>query len=110
MSKPRPKRSSAGLPANPARGAIINDGFIAVRAKLIDLAAFLDRAERYGVADDFRCVALREAATLLIDGQPERARRILEKLSDPTTEPDEQSTGKAALGAWEPPAASAARK
>ena len=53
-------------------------------------------------ADDFRCAALREAATLLVDGKAERARRILEKLSDPTTEPDERSTGKAALGAWRP--------
>ena len=93
------------LPANPARGAIIDDWFIPVRAKLIDLAAFLDRVERYGVADDYRCAALREAAALLTDGQPERARRILEKLSDPTTVPDEKSTGKAAYGAWQPPAA-----
>ena len=60
--------------------------------------------ERYGSADDFRCAALRQAAALLFDGQPERARRILESLSDPTTVPDEKSTGKAALGAWQPPA------
>jgi hypothetical protein len=102
MSKSRPKRPVSGLPVNPARGAIIDHGFIPVRAKLIDVAAFLDRAERYAVADDFRCAALREAAELLIDGKPERARRILEKLSDPTTKPEEKSTGKAALGAWRP--------
>ena len=70
--------------------------------KLIEVAAFLDRVERHGAADDFRCVALREAAALLVDGQPERARRILESLSDPTTVPDELSSGKAALGAWRP--------
>jgi hypothetical protein len=80
----------------------VDAGFIAVRAKLIYLAAIFDRVERYEVADDFRCAALRAAAGLLIDGQPERARRILEKLSDPTKTPDEQSTGKAALGAWRP--------
>jgi hypothetical protein len=40
----------------------------------------------------------------LVDGKPERARRILEKLSDPTTAPEEKSSGKAALGAWQPPA------
>ena len=102
---PDPQAPESHLPANPARDAIVNDWFIPIRAKLIDLAAFLDRVERYGVADDFRCVALREAAALLVDGQPERARRILEKLSDPTTEPDEKSTGKAAFGAWQPPAA-----
>jgi hypothetical protein len=110
MSKPRPKTSTAGLPAQPARGAIIDAGFIPVRAKLIDVAAFLDRVERYAVADDFRCAALRDAAKLLIDGKPERARRILEKLSDPTTQPEAKSSGKAALGAWQPAAKTKAKK
>ena len=82
--------------------AVVDHAFIGVRARLIEVAAFLDRVERHGAADDFRCVALREAAALLVDGQSDRARRILEKLSDPTTEPDETSTGKAALGAWRP--------
>lgn len=104
MPKSRSQRSSGGLPANPARGAIIDVGFIPVRAKLIDVAAFLDRVERYAVADDFRCAALREAAALLVDGKPQRARRILEALSDPTTAPEEKSSGKAALGAWKPAA------
>lgn len=80
----------------------MDHAFIGTRAKLIEVAAFLDRVERYGVADDFRCAALREAAKLLVDGKPERARRILERLSDPTTEPEHNSSGKAALGAWEP--------
>ena len=86
---------------------VVDHGFIAVRAKLIDVAAFLDRVERHGVAGDFRCAALREAAALLVDGRPERARRILEQLSDPTTEPELQSSGKAALGAWQRPATAA---
>ena len=81
---------------------VVDLAFIGVRAKLIEVAAFLDRVERHGSADDFRCVALRDAAALLVDGRSERARRILEKLSDPTTTPDERSTGKAALGAWRP--------
>ena len=81
----------------------MDHAFIPVRAKLIEVAAFLDRVERYAVQDDFRCAALREAASLLVDGKPERARRILERLSDPTTEPDNVSTGKAALGAWQRP-------
>jgi hypothetical protein len=88
------------MPAAPQRQAIVDHGFVPVRAKLIEVAAFLDRVERYAVADDFRCAALRSAAALLVDGKPERARRILETLSDPTTRPDPKSTGKAALGAW----------
>jgi hypothetical protein len=84
--------------------AIVDHGFIPVRAKLIEVAAFFDRVERYRTANDFRCAALREAAALLIDGKSERARRILEKLSDPTKIPDQVSSGKAAIGAWRPPA------
>lgn len=81
---------------------MVDVGFVPARAKLIEVAAFLDRVERHGVSNDFRCEALREAARLLVDGQPARARRILEALSDPTIEPDTISTGKAALGAWRP--------
>jgi hypothetical protein len=105
VPKLRPKPTAPRLPKPPSPGAIVDLGFIPVRAKLIDLAAFFDRVERYAVADDFRCVALRKAAALLVDGKPERARRILEKLSDPTTAPEEKSSGKAALGAWRPVAA-----
>ena len=102
---PKPSRtSSVGSVPDPVSppNVIVDHGFIAVRAKLIDVAAFLDRVERHGSASDFRCAALRDAATLLVDGQPERARRILERLSDPTTEADEKSSGKAARGAWQP--------
>lgn len=108
MPKPRRATRSARrfVPACAPR-AIVDHGFIPVRAKLIEVAAFLDRVERYGAADDFRCAALRSAAALLVDGRPERARRILESLSDPTTVPDAQSSGKAALGAWLPSAAAA---
>lgn len=103
MAKPRSPRSPGQLPANASPRALVDHGFVPVRAKLIEVAAFLDRVERYGAADDFRCVALRKAAKLLVDGKPERARRILEHLSDPTTQPDAVSTGKAALGAWQKP-------
>lgn len=98
------------LPPASARRAVVDHGFIPMRAKLIEVAAFLDRVERYDAADDFRCAALREAATLLVDGKPERARRILEKLSDPTTAPDAVSSGKAALGAWQRPVSQARGK
>ena len=102
MSTSSDLRSSVH-PLPPGSGAaVVDTGFIPVRAKLLEVAAFLDRVERHLVADDFRCEALREAARLLVDGRPERARRILERLSDPTTEPEAISSGKAALGAWRP--------
>ena len=102
MSKTSRKRPSTRAPVPTAAPALVDHGFIPVRAKLIEVAAFLDRVERHKVAGDFRCAALRDAAELLVDGKPERARRILEKLSDPTTEPEAVSSGKAALGAWRP--------
>ena len=105
MPKPRVSRSARRFTPACAPRAIVDHAFIPVRAKLIEVAAFLDRVERYGAADDFRCAALRAAAALLVDGKPERARRMLEQLSDPTTEPELQSSGKAALGAWQPTAA-----
>jgi hypothetical protein len=95
-SKPAARRPAA-LP--PGGRAVVDHGFVPTRAKLIEVAAFLDRVERYAVADDFRCAALRKAAKLLVDGKPDRARRILEQLSDPTTKPEAKSSGKAALGA-----------
>ena len=75
--------------------------FMEHRAKLIDVAAFLDRVERSGDGeDDFRMAAFRDALKVLSDGQPERARRVLELFSDPTTEPIEKAPGKGATGAW----------
>ena len=108
VSTPRSSRSPSRRSVSAAQRAVVEHGFIPVRAKLIEVAAFLDRVERHAVADDFRCEALRAAAALLIDGKPERARRILESLSDPSSEPDQASSGKAALGAWRQPAAAPA--
>lgn len=110
MSKARAKRTPRPFRPACAPRVIVDHGFIPVRAKLIEVAAFLDRVERYGAADDFRCAALRDAARLLVDGKGERARRILERLSDPTTKPDAESSGKAALGAWHAPAKVASSK
>lgn len=80
--------------------AIVDQGFVAARAMLLDVAAFLDRVERYGAKSDFRCEAMRSAAKILSDGKPERARRILERLSDPTRAPLAVAPGGAACGAW----------
>ena len=70
------------------------------RAKLIDLAAFLDRVERAKGDADFRWSAFVEATKQLGAGQAERAKQVLLSLSDPTTEPIPLATTKAACGAW----------
>ena len=70
------------------------------RAKLIDLAAFLDRVERASGEADFRHQALLDALAELPKSGADRARNVLLALSDPTTEPIEKAPGKGAVGAW----------
>lgn len=105
MSSPESQPSTNPSPDPAQMQTMVDNDFVPVRAKLIEVAAFMDRVERHGVSDDFRCEALGKAAQVLLDGSPERARRILESLSDPTSEPDDVSTGKPAVGAWETPKA-----
>lgn len=73
--------------------------FIAARASLLDLAAFLDRVQRHGQQDDYRLAALRAALPILLSAEPHRVRRLLESLSDLTTEPISAATIQGAFGA-----------
>ncbi|HEY3860738.1 MAG TPA: hypothetical protein VGO59_02515 [Verrucomicrobiae bacterium] len=84
------------------RQQVVDLYFMEARAKLIDLAAFLDRVDRAPGTDDFRATALREALRELSASQPGRARRILLDLSDPTGEPAPAAGGRPATGAWRP--------
>ena len=69
--------------------------------------AFLDRLERTAAGasdtpdarDDVRVRALRRAIPLLVDGQPDRVRRILDLLSDHSHEPIAAAHTQSALGA-----------
>ena len=74
--------------------------FMEARAKLIDLAAFMDRVERGTGVEDFRMAGFRNALEELNGLKPERAKRVLLSLSDPTTEPIPAATTKAAAGAY----------
>lgn len=76
--------------------------FIEARARLLDLASFLDRVQRHGQDGDYRVAALRAALPELLSDEPGRARRILEALSDPTTEPIPAATIQGAFGAPPP--------
>ena len=85
---------------------IVDTYFLEHRAKVIDIAAFLDRLERAAdgpaAQDDFRVTALRKALALALldDGHGERARRVLESLSDTTDAIAQSAQGmKGALGA-----------
>ena len=77
--------------------------FMEHRAKLLDVAAFLDRLPRTQQKpeqEDFRVAALREAIAVLGDNRGDYARRILDLFSDPTQEPIPTAGIKGASGAY----------
>jgi hypothetical protein len=82
------------------RQQVLDLYFMEARAKLIDLAAFLDRVERASGEADFRFAAFHEGLKQLGTGRSQRAKNVLLALSDPTTEPIPAATTKAACGAW----------
>lgn len=90
------------------RSQVVDLYFLEHRARVLDIAAFLDRLDRAqpdgGLpGDDFRVAALRKALEILLDGKPHRARRVLELWSDPSAEPIASAAGmKGAFGAPKP--------
>ena len=85
---------------------VIERYFLENRAKLIDIAAFLDRVNRAGEAHegraDFRYRAFQKALLLLAEGRERRAEAVQLCFSDLSTEPRESAAGlKGAHGAWE---------
>ena len=74
--------------------------YLEARAKLIDVAAFLDRLDRAEGEADFRLGAFKQALGRLESGGGDRAEQVLLSLSDPTAEPIPAATTKAACGAW----------
>ena len=88
----------------PTSEQVVDSYFLEHRAKLIDLAAFLDRIDRAGGASgaesDFRIEAFFKALDVLCDGRANRAGRILAVFSDTTTELPQSAQGaKSAAGA-----------
>jgi hypothetical protein len=75
--------------------------FLDARSKLIEIAAFLDRAERAGVTKDYRLTAFQRAmAELDKEGANDsRARRVLLAFSDVSEEPVDKIEIKSATGA-----------
>ncbi len=82
------------------RQQVLDLYFMENRAKLIDIAAFMDRVERSEGEVDFRFNAFEKALKELTRGNEQRAKGVLLSLSDPTTEPIPAATTKAACGAW----------
>jgi len=88
------------------RREVIDAYFLEHRAKLIDIAAWLDRLDRARPESeviDFRDAAFRQALGILADGEGHRAKRILDLLSDQTTALPQSAQGmKGASGVPQP--------
>ena len=84
---------------------LLEGEFLEQRARLLEVAAFLDRLDRVAPAplirEDFRYRALLEMLGIIGSGKGERTARILTALSDPGTRAtaDRLPPGKA-VGAW----------
>ncbi len=86
---------------------LVDLDFMDARARLLDLASFLDRIDRAGQTGDYRIEALREVLPLLSSTGGDRTAKILEALSDPSREPIDRAHTKGAAGAWNPEETSA---
>jgi hypothetical protein len=78
--------------------------FIENRARLLDIASFIDRIDRYDGAEeakkDFRYKAFINALDILLNADSEKTVKIQQSFSDQTKEPLESAVGLTAFGAW----------
>jgi hypothetical protein len=86
----------------PDKKRIADLHFMDARCKLIDLAAFFDRMDRHTGEDDYRDQALRSALPLLLENRPDRAKAVLDFLSDSSTDMLTSAPFQGAFGAPKP--------
>ena len=82
--------------------AVIDNYYLENRARILDIASFLDRLDRAELEDgenDFRLNAFRKALAVLSDDHGGRAAAIQMILSDPNTELLEERDQQSADGA-----------
>ena len=84
------------------KSELLNLQFIEARHSLVELAAFLDRFDRHEGPPDFRHEALKNALPILLENRPDRARKILESISDPSSDPVPHASTQGASGAPRP--------
>jgi hypothetical protein len=83
----------------PSKKDLLDLQFIDARHKLIEVAAFLDRIDRHPGEDDYRIDALKKALPILLETRPDRARAVLESLSDHSETLAETAPFQGAFGA-----------
>ena len=85
------------------QGEVIDQYFLEHRAKVLDIAAFLDRVDRCESKEqDFRMIAIRKCIEELLSTDSGRTERILLLLSDQSNEPVDVADTKGASGAQPP--------
>jgi len=82
------------------RQQVLDLYFLDARHKLIEIAAFLDRADRATGKADFRLKNFRAALAKLDGKKKNKAKAVLLAFSDPTMKPIAKAAGKGATGAW----------
>lgn len=97
------QKSKTGSPLSAKE--ILEMSFLENRARLLEIAAFLDRIDRAADADEVRSDYRYRAFTAgvgLLSGQAAQVRTaaIQINFSDPTTEPLADAVGLKAYGAW----------
>ena len=93
------------IPTPLSSSQILDMSFLENRARLLEIAAFLDRIGRASDADagksDFRYLAFINGLKLLLnEATSARTHAIQMSFSDPTTEPIADAVGLKAHGAW----------
>jgi hypothetical protein len=83
----------------PSKKELLDLQFIDARARLIDLAAFLDRLDRHDGDGGQRLRYFKMAIPILLEDRPDRAKAVLEAFSDTTTEQAETAPFQGATGA-----------
>jgi len=78
---------------------LLNLQFIDARARVIDIAAFLDRLDRHDGDADIRLGYFTKALSVLHENRPDRAKAVLEAFSDMTVEISETAPFQGATGA-----------
>lgn len=99
------KNCAQQIPIPLSSSQILDMSFLENRARLLEIAAFLDRIDRSAdleiAQNDFRYQALLNGIRLLLDTTGmERTKAIQLSFSDPTTEPLVDAVGLKAHGAW----------
>lgn len=100
-----PRKFNMSVPYSPMKAIDILDlYFIENRSRLLDIASFLDRIDRYDGAEeartDYRYQAFAKIIELLREPGGGRTKAIQVALSDPTTAPLDSALGLKAWGAW----------